>query len=190
MTTEKIRIGIVTVSDRVSRGEYRDRGGPAVRSWIQSALRNPVLAVERRVPDDSKSIQDVLRELCDRQGCCLVLTTGGTGPAPRDVTPESTMAVCEKVLPGLGERMRAVSTSRVPTAILSRQAAGIRGSTLIVNLPGSPGAIEECLRAVFPAVPHCIALLGGPDLKTEEAFIQAYGAESQHPPSEAPPESR
>ncbi|MGH7202234.1 MAG: molybdopterin adenylyltransferase [Planctomycetaceae bacterium] len=168
------RIGIVTVSDRASRGEYEDRGGPAIREYLQEVLTSPWEAVPRVVPDERPIIENTLKELCDEDGCCLVITTGGTGPARRDVTPEATEAVCEKLLPGFGELMRKVSLEKVPTAILSRQTAGIRGGALILNLPGQPKAIRECLDAVFPAIPYCIDLIEGPYLTTDETRIVAF----------------
>jgi molybdopterin adenylyltransferase len=168
------RIGILTVSDRASRGEYEDRGGPAIRDYLAEVLTSPWDAVVRVVPDERRDIEDVLEELCEQEGCCLVVTTGGTGPAARDVTPEATEAVIDKTMPGFGELMRRVSLEKVPTAILSRQTAGIRGSTLIVNLPGQPRAIRECLDAVFPAIPYCIDLIGGPYLTTDEARIATF----------------
>jgi molybdopterin adenylyltransferase len=174
MTDSKIRIGIVTVSDRASRGEYEDEGGPAIRKWLQRALTTAWEPVTRLVPDERGQVEAVLRELCDEERCCLVVTTGGTGPAPRDITPEATEAVCEKVLDGFGEQMRAVSLKYVPTAILSRQMAGTRGSALLINLPGKPSAIAECLEAVFPAVPYCIDLIEGPYLETDPDFIVAF----------------
>jgi molybdopterin adenylyltransferase len=163
--SDTIRIGIVTVSDRASRGEYQDQGGPAIQAWLADALAGEWRPVPRLVPDERAQIESALIELCDREGCCLVVTTGGTGPAPRDVTPEATRAVAERVLDGFGERMRAVSVARVPTAILSRAIAATRGTTLIVNLPGKPSAIAECLDAVFDAVPACVELIGGPKLQ-------------------------
>ncbi len=156
------RIGVVTVSDRASRGEYEDRGGPAIERFLESHLSSAWSVERRLVPDEQDAIEACLRELCDESGCCLVVTTGGTGPAPRDVTPEATEAVADKLLPGFGELMRQVSLAVVPTAILSRQAAVIRGHSLIVNLPGKPAAIDDCLRAVLPAIPYCIDLIGGP----------------------------
>ncbi|MDR1461564.1 MAG: molybdopterin adenylyltransferase [Azoarcus sp.] len=170
----KARIGIVTISDRASRGEYEDRGGPAIRDWLANALASPWEAVPRLVADEKTHIETVLRELSDSEACCLIVTTGGTGPAPRDITPEATEAVCTKILPGFGERMRAASLASVPTAILSRQSAGIRGKSLIINLPGKPAAIDECLRAVFPAVPYCIDLIGGGRLETRAEFCAAF----------------
>ena len=168
------RIGIVTVSDRASRGEYADRGGPAIRDWLTRVLASPWTAVERLVPDEEPQIVAALRELTDMERCTLIVTTGGTGPAPRDVTPEATAAVCEKMMPGFGERMRQVSLQHVPTAILSRQTAGIRGRTLIVNLPGKPASIAQCLDAIFPAVPYCIDLISGPYLETHESECKAF----------------
>jgi molybdopterin adenylyltransferase len=169
-----IRIGIVTVSDRASRGQYQDLGGPAIRDFLTEALTCAWEPVARLIPDERPLIEEALVELCDKEGCCLVVTTGGTGPARRDVTPEATEAVCERVLDGFGEQMRAVSLKVVPTAILSRQIAGTRGKTLIVNLPGKPSAIRDCLLAVFPAVPYCIDLLEGPYLTTNEAVVKAF----------------
>ena len=168
------RIGIVTVSDRAFRGEYEDRGGPAVREYLSEVLVTPWEAEVRVVPDEEAPIRAALVELVDRAGCCLVITTGGTGPAPRDVTPEATAAVLERELTGFGEAMRAASRPRVPTAILSRQTAGVRGRALIVNLPGSPGAVRECLEAVFAAVPDCVDLIGGPYLETDRSRVVAF----------------
>ncbi len=168
------KIGVVTVSDRASRGEYADESGPAIRLWLGDALACPFEVVARVVPDDRQTIESVLVELCELDKCCLVVTTGGTGPAPRDVTPEATAAVCGKLLPGFGELMRSVSLAHVPTAILSRQTAGVRHKTLIVNLPGRPKAIAECLNAVFPAVPYCIDLIGGPYLTTHAERVKAF----------------
>ena len=173
-----IRIGIVTVSDRASQGVYEDRGGPAIRDCLTEVLASPWEAVPRLIPDEQPVIEATLRELCDDEGCCLVVTTGGTGPAKRDVTPEATEAVCEKMLDGFGELMRAVSLKVVPTAILSRQVAGTRGGSLIVNLPGKPSAIRDCLLAVFPAIPYCIDLIGGPYLTTHEAVVKAFRPKS------------
>lgn len=174
MTDTPVRIGIVTVSDRASQGVYQDLGGPAIRDQLTRILATPWVAVARMIPDEPVLIESTLIELCDRERCCLVVTTGGTGPAPRDVTPEATEAVCEKLLPGFGEQMRAVSLKVVPTAILSRQTAGIRGSSLIVNLPGKPSAIADCLLAVFPAIPYCIDLIGGPYLETKPDAPKAF----------------
>src|SRR6059058_2831434 len=169
-----IRIGIVTVSDRASQGVYEDQGGPAIRQCLTEILSCEWEPVARLIPDERAVIETTLRELCDAEGCCLVVTTGGTGPARRDATPEATVAVCDKRLDGFGELMRAVSLRSVPTAILSRQLAGTRGRSLIVNLPGKPAAIRECLLAVFPAIPYCIDLIGGPYLTTNEAVVKAF----------------
>lgn len=168
------RIGIVTVSDRASRGEYEDRGGPAIRDYLDGVLASPWEAVPRLVPDERSRIAAALVELADAEGCGLIVTTGGTGPAPRDVTPEATLDVAEKVMPGFGELMRQVSLQKVPTAILSRQEAVIRGRSLIINLPGQPRAIAECLDAVMPAVPYCVDLIGGPRLETNPDRIAAF----------------
>jgi molybdopterin adenylyltransferase len=172
--SQPIRIGIVTVSDRASRGEYQDLGGPAIHDALREILSCEWQAVARVIPDERPLIEQTLRDLCDTEGCCLVVTTGGTGPAKRDVTPEATEAVCEKMLDGFGEQMRAVSLKSVPTAILSRQVAGIRGKSLIVNLPGKPTAIRECLLAVFPAIPYCVDLIEGPYLTTNETVVKAF----------------
>ncbi len=171
---EIARIGIVTVSDRASSGEYEDRGGPAIQDYLSEVLTSDWLPVARVIPDELETITETLKELCDQEQCCLVVTTGGTGPAKRDITPEATLAVSEKEMPGFGELMRKVSLEKVPTAILSRQTAVIRGGTLIINLPGQPKAIQECLDAVFPAVPYCIDLLEGPFLETDEARLKAF----------------
>lgn len=168
------RIGIVSVSDRAFRGEYEDRGGPAVRAYLDRVLLSRWEPVGRVIPDEEDLIRATLVELVDEAGCCLVVTTGGTGPAPRDVTPEATVAVLDKELAGMGEAMRAVSRPHVPTAVLSRQTAGVRGSALIINLPGSPKAVDECLDAVFAAVPDCVDLIGGPYLETDPAWVKAH----------------
>ena len=172
--TAPVRVGVVTVSDRASGGVYEDRGGPAVVACLREMLAGEWEPVPRLIPDEQEQIESTLRALCDDEGCCLVVTTGGTGPAPRDVTPEATEAVCDKLLPGFGELMRAVSLKVVPTAILSRQTAGVRGKTLIVNLPGKPSAIRDCLLAVMPAVPYCVDLIGGPRLDTREEVVTAF----------------
>jgi len=169
-----IKIGVLNISDRASAGIYEDVPGKAcvalLREWLKSAFE-----VDYRViPDEQPVIEAELRRMADEAGCCLVVTTGGTGPAPRDVTPEATAAVCEKMLPGFGEQMRTTSLKYVPTAILSRQTAGIRGRSLIVNLPGRPKAIRENLEAVFPAIPYCIDLIGGPRLETNEAVMKVF----------------
>ena len=173
-----IRIGVVTVSDRASRGEYEDRGGPAIQVCLTEILSCTWEAVVRLIPDEQPLIEATLKELCDRESCCLVVTTGGTGPARRDITPEATEAVCEKLLDGFGEQMRAVSLKVVPTAILSRQIAGVRGRSLIVNLPGKPSAIRDCLLAVFPAIPYCVDLIEGPFLTTNENVVKAFRPKS------------
>jgi molybdopterin adenylyltransferase len=169
-----IFIGILTVSDRASAGVYEDKSGAAIRDvltrWVASSWREEY----RLVPDEQSQIEAALRELSDRQHCSLVVTTGGTGPSPRDVTPEATVSVCDRLLPGFGEQMRAVSVRTVPTAILSRQLAGTRGATLIINLPGKPAAIEECLAAVFAAIPYCVELIGGPKILSTTAAPAAY----------------
>jgi molybdopterin adenylyltransferase len=159
------RIGVVTVSDRASAGIYEDKGGPAIREFLARHLTSRWESVNRVISDDVGTIARTLRDLADLEHCCLIVTTGGTGPAPRDVTPEATEQVCDKMMPGFGELMRTVSLQVVPTAILSRQTAGIRGSSLIVNLPGKPSAIADCLTAVLPAIPYCIDLIGGPRLE-------------------------
>lgn len=174
MANKKIKIGVVTVSDRASGGEYEDRGGPAIIDWLTQTLSCEFEPVKRMVPDEQAQIENTLRELCDQEACCLVVTTGGTGPTKRDVTPEATLAVVDKVMDGFGELMRTVSLQVVPTAILSRQLAGIRGQSLIINLPGSPSAISDCMNAVFPAVPYCIDLLEGPYLTTNEDNIKTF----------------
>jgi molybdopterin adenylyltransferase len=167
-------IGIVTVSDRASQGVYEDLGGPAIRDCLRDIISSPYYVIPRLIPDERKLIEKTLKELCDDYDCCLVVTTGGTGPAKRDVTPEATEAVCDKLLDGFGELMRSVSLKVVPTAILSRQIAGVRGSSLIINLPGKPSAIRDCLLAVFPAIPYCIDLIEGPYLTTNEAVVKAF----------------
>ncbi len=174
MNVSPIRIGIVTVSDRASQGIYQDLGGPAIREQLEKILATSWEAVARMIPDEQPVIEAALKQLCDVENCCLVVTTGGTGPARRDVTPEATEAVCEKILDGFGEQMRAVSLKVVPTAILSRQIAGIRGTSLIINLPGKPASIADCLQAVFPAVPYCIDLIGGPYLETHPDVLKAF----------------
>ena len=173
-----IRIGIVTVSDRASQGVYEDKSGPAIASCLGEILSCGWEPVARLIPDEQAVIELTLRELCDQEGCCLVVTTGGTGPARRDVTPEATEAVCDKMMPGFGELMRQVSLKSVPTAILSRQTAGIRGKALVINLPGKPAAIRECLLAVFPAVPYCVDLIEGPFLTTHDVVVKAFRPKS------------
>ncbi|OIR11731.1 molybdopterin adenylyltransferase [mine drainage metagenome] len=168
------RIGIVTISDRASRGEYEDKGGPAMRAWFTRVLTCPWEAVARVIPDEQALIEATLIELSDVAGCSLIVTTGGTGPALRDVTPEATEAVCEKMLPGFGEQMRAASLKFVLTAILSRQTAGVRGKCLILNLPGKPSSIDDCLNAVFPAVPYCIDLIEGAYLESDPEQCKVF----------------
>lgn len=167
-------IGILTVSDRAYRGVYEDLGGPTIQEYMREALTNEWEPVAIVVPDELDAIQAALIELVDERGCSLVVTTGGTGPAVRDITPEATEAVCEKMMPGFGELMRQVSLQYVPTAILSRQTAGIRGKALIVNLPGKPSAIRDCLDAVMPAIPYCLDLIKGAYLTTDENRIKAF----------------
>lgn len=169
-----VRIGIVTVSDRASRGDYEDKGGPAIHAWFSRVLTTPWEAVARVIPDEQAEIEKTLVELSDQEHCSLIVTTGGTGPALRDVTPEATEAVCEKMMPGFGELMRTASLKFVPTAILSRQTAGIRGHSLIVNLPGKPSAIDDCLEAVFPAIPYCIDLIEGAYIESDPAQCKAF----------------
>ncbi|MCZ6785833.1 MAG: molybdopterin adenylyltransferase [Planctomycetota bacterium] len=170
----KARIGILTVSDRASRGEYADESGPAIREYLEEILTSEWEPVGVVVPDERDRIEEALTHLADKERCALILTTGGTGPAARDVTPEATETVCDKILDGFGEQMRAVSLKVVPTAILSRQIAGTRGRSLIVNLPGRPRAIRECLEAVFAAIPYCVDLLEGPYLTTDESKVVAF----------------
>ncbi len=183
-----VRIGIVSISDRASAGVYEDKGVPALQDWLTRAVRNPVQWETRLIPDDQAGISAALCELVDDAGCHLILTTGGTGPAPRDVTPEATLAVAHKVMPGFGEQMRSISLHFVPTAILSRQVAVIRGCTLIINLPGQPKSIAETLEGlptatppvpgIFAAVPYCIDLIGGPYLETDPTLCKAFRPKS------------
>ncbi len=168
------KIGIVSISDRASKGIYEDISGKAIQDVLSLFLKTPWQAIYKLIPDEQKLIEQVLINLCDDEKCCLIVTTGGTGPAKRDVTPEATEKVCEKILPGFGEMMRAESLKFVPTAILSRQTAGIRKQSLIINLPGKPKSIKECLEAVFPAVPYCIDLIEGDFLETNEDVIKAF----------------
>ncbi|WP_423460579.1 molybdopterin adenylyltransferase [Ottowia sp. VDI28] len=182
---DPITIGVVSISDRASSGTYQDLGLPALRDWLAKAVQNPITFESRLIPDEKDRISQTLIELTDA-GCSLVLTTGGTGPAPRDVTPEATLAVADKEMPGFGEQMRQISLAFVPTAILSRQVAVIRGQTLIINLPGQPKAIAETLEGlkdgegkpqvhgIFAAVPYCIDLIGGPYLETNDAVCKAF----------------
>ncbi|HEX6154489.1 MAG TPA: molybdopterin adenylyltransferase [Burkholderiales bacterium] len=172
-------IGLVSISDRASAGVYKDEGIPSLKEWLQSAIAAPEWRDETRlIADERPVIEATLKELVDEKGCNLVLTTGGTGPAPRDVTPEATLAVADKVMPGFGEQMRAVSLKYVPTAILSRQVAVVRKKALIINLPGQPKAIRETLDGVFAAVPYCIDLIGGPYIETHEAVVKAFRPKS------------
>ena len=190
---DTVRIGIVSISDRASAGVYEDKGVPALQDWLTRAVRNPVHWETRLIPDDQAGISAALCELVDEAGCHLVLTTGGTGPAPRDVTPEATLAVAHKLMPGFGEQMRSISLHFVPTAILSRQVAVIRGTALVINLPGQPKAIAETLEGlptatppvpgIFAAVPYCIDLIGGPYLETDPALCKAFRPKSALRPS-------
>lgn len=185
-----VRIGLVSISDRASSGKYQDQGLPSLIEWLSLALTTPWRPVERLIPDDRPTIERTLIELCDREQCALVLTTGGTGPAPRDLTPEATLAVGEREMPGFGEQMRQISLRFVPTAILSRQVAVIRGRTLIVNLPGQPKSIRETLEGlkdpagqqlvhgVFAAIPYCIDLIGGPYMETRDEVCKAFRPKS------------
>ncbi|HSW06720.1 molybdopterin adenylyltransferase [Aquabacterium sp.] len=185
---DKLRIGVVSISDRASSGVYEDKGIPALQDWLGRALRNPIEWVTRLIPDERDGISASLRELVDEARCDLVLTTGGTGPAPRDVTPEATLAVADKLMPGFGEQMRQISLRFTPTAILSRQVAVIRGKALIINLPGQPKSIAETLQGlpeasppapgIFAAVPYCIDLIGGPYIETDEAVCKAFRPKS------------
>ncbi|MEO0572268.1 MAG: molybdopterin adenylyltransferase [Bacteroidota bacterium] len=175
---EKIKIGIINVSDRASRGEYEDLPGKEVKRLMDLWLASPWEAEYAVIPDEQELLEKELIRMTDDQGCCLVVTTGGTGPAVRDVTPEATGAVCDKILPGFGELMRQTSLQYVPTAILSRQIAGIRGNTLIVNLPGKPKSIRECLEVVFPAIPYCIDLIEGPFIVTDEKEMKVFRPKS------------
>jgi molybdopterin adenylyltransferase len=183
--SDALLIGLVSISDRATSGVYADQGIPALQEWFGAALASPWRIESRLIPDEQPLIEATLIELCDVLGCHLVLTTGGTGPAPRDVTPEATLAVAHKLMPGFGEQMRAVSLKYVPTAILSRQVGVIRGKTLILNLPGQPKAIKETLDGVFAAVPYCIDLIGGPYIETRADAIQAFRPKSAQRPSTA-----
>ena len=166
-------IGLITVSDRASRGDYEDRGGPAIHQYLDQVLTSPWTAEAVVIPDEQPDIESAIKDLAG-SGCCLILTTGGTGPAARDVTPEATEAACTKMLAGFGEAMRTASLRAVPTAILSRQTAGICGGALVINLPGQPKAIAECLDAVMAAVPYCVDLVGGPYITTDPNFVEAF----------------
>jgi molybdopterin adenylyltransferase len=176
---ETLVVGLVSISDRASAGVYKDEGIPALKEWLGSAIASPAWREETRlIADEQAVIEKNLIQLVDQAGCHLVLTTGGTGPAPRDVTPEATLAIADKVMPGFGEQMRAVSLKYVPTAILSRQVAVVRKKALIINLPGQPKAIRETLEGVFAAVPYCIDLIGGPYIETHEAVVKAFRPKS------------
>lgn len=175
----EIKIGVITASDRASKGIYEDISGVTIQDTMKEYLKSEFEIVYRCIPDEQDRLEETMKELCDKEECALVVTTGGTGPAPRDVTPEATENVCQKMLPGFGELMRQVSLQYVPTAILSRQSAGIRGKSLIINLPGKPKSIRECLDAVFPAVPYCIDLIEGPYIETNEDVIKAFRPKSK-----------
>ncbi len=176
---EELIVGLVSISDRASAGVYKDEGIPHLKEWLSAAIASPAWRDETRlIADEQPVIQATLKELVDQKGCHLVLTTGGTGPAPRDVTPEATLAVADKVMPGFGEQMRAVSLKYVPTAILSRQVAVVRKQALIINLPGQPKAIRETLDGIFAAVPYCLDLIGGPYVETNEALVKAFRPKS------------
>jgi len=175
---DQLTIGLVSISDRASAGVYEDQGVPGLTAWFTAALKSPWSMVTRLIPDEQAIIERALVALVDTVGCQLVLTTGGTGPAPRDVTPEATLAVAHKVLPGFGEQMRQVSLRYVPTAILSRQVGVVRGRALILNLPGQPKAIKETLDGVFPAVPYCIDLIGGPYIETHDEVCKVFRPKS------------
>jgi molybdopterin adenylyltransferase len=179
---QTLLIGLVSISDRASAGVYRDQGIPGLTDWFSAALKTPWRMETRLIPDERPLIEHTLVELVDVVGCHLVLTTGGTGPAPRDVTPEATLAVAHKVLPGFGEQMRQVSLRYVPTAILSRQLGVIRGRALILNLPGQPKAIKETLDGVFPAVPYCLDLIGAPYVETNDDVCKAFRPKSARAP--------
>lgn len=178
----ELRVGLVSVSDRAADGVYEDEGIPALREWFDAALASPWHLEARLIPDEQPLIERTLIELCDDAGCHLVLTTGGTGPAPRDLTPEATLAVAHKLMPGFGEEMRRISLQYVPTAILSRQVGVIRGRSLILNLPGQPKAIKETLDGIFPAVPYCIDLIGGPYIETRPEVVAAFRPKSARRP--------
>lgn len=194
---QMVRIGVVSVSDRASAGVYEDKGIPALKDWLTRAVRNPIEWVEKLIPDEQDQISAALCELVDVWQCHLVLTTGGTGPALRDVTPEATLAVAHKVMPGFGEQMRQISLAFVPTAILSRQVAVVRGGALIINLPGQPKAIAETLQGlpsqsppvhgIFAAVPYCIDLIGGPYIETDETLCKAFRPKSAIKPAATSP---
>mmetsp|Transcript_380 Transcript_380/g.622 ORF Transcript_380/g.622 Transcript_380/m.622 type:complete len:206 (-) Transcript_380:388-1005(-) len=171
---DSARFGVLTVSDRASSGVYEDLSGPAILGFFAEAIQSPWQVVYRLVPDEQPEIETAIKQLVDEQGCCLVVTTGGTGPAPRDVTPEATQAVCSRMMPGYGEQMRAISLKYVPTAVLSRQTAGIRGSALVINLPGKPKSIRETFDEVFKSIPYCVQLAGGPYIETNSEVVEAF----------------
>ena len=173
------KIGIVTISDRAYQGIYEDKGGPAIRNWLQNAVSSHWVGIENLLPDEQDRIETTLKELVDEKGCSLILTTGGTGPSPRDVTPEATLAIADKVMDGFGERMRSISLKYVPTAILSRQIAVIRKECLIINLPGQPKSIKETLDELFVVVPYCIELIGGEPIQTKQEVIEAFRPKSK-----------
>jgi len=175
--TSPALIAIVTVSDRASRGEYEDKGGPGAEAWLRGVITSPMEISRTIIPDGREGVAETLRRLCDEEGADLILITGGTGPAPRDLTPEAMADVMEKELPGFGEEMRRASLREVPTAILSRQTAGIRGKTLMITIPGKPSAIATCLDAVFAAVPYCLDLTGAARIETDPARIKAFRPE-------------
>ena len=174
-----VKIGIITVSDRASQGVYEDISGKAIIDTLNAYLTTKWKPVYQVIPDEQYLIESTMKQMADKEHCCLIVTTGGTGPAVRDVTPEATVAVCNKIIPGFGELMRQVSLQYVPTAILSRQTAGIRGNSLILNLPGKPKSIRECLDAVFPAIPYCIDLIEGPYLKADDNLIKVFRPNSK-----------
>ena len=171
---DPVRLGIVTVSDRASRGEYPDEGGPAILAFFQAAIKSPWTALYRCVPDERDAVEAAIIELVDEERCSVVVTTGGTGPAPRDITPEATEAVCDRMMPGFGEQMRAISLKYVPTAILSRQVGGLRGNGLVFNLPGRPKSIRETIDELWKAVPYCIDLMNGPYMDMDTAVCDAF----------------
>ena len=171
---DPVRIGIVTVSDRASRGEYEDEGGPAILNFVQEAIKSPWAVLYRCVPDEQEAVEAALIELTDEQECSVVVTTGGTGPAPRDITPEATEAVCDRLMPGFGEQMRAISLTYVPTAILSRQLGGLRSNRLIFNLPGRPKSIRETIDEIWRAVPYCVDLMNGPYMDMDAKVCDAF----------------
>jgi molybdopterin adenylyltransferase len=172
--SELCYFGVLTASDRASSGEYEDLSGPAIETFLQEVVTSQWKAIRRLVVDEQTAIEDAIIDLVDNRGCSVIITTGGTGPSPRDVTPEATEAVCDRMLPGFGEQMRAISMKYVPTAMLSRQVAGIRGSTLVINLPGSPRSIREILDSVFSAVPYCVDLIGGPYITTDSEVLESF----------------